>query len=835
VDAADPARLLALAEAVADGRPVDWATASDGLPDEERALIDELRLLADVGQVHRAHAECDAKRPEPAAAVDRWGPLEIRGRIGAGQFGTVFRAWEPRLEREVALKLIDRPATAGFSGAGTIHEGRLLARVRHPHVITVFGADEFDGRVGIWMELIHGSSLEAVAGQRGLFSAAEAAVIGADLCAALAAVHAAGLVHRDVKAQNVMRESGGRIVLMDFGAGETIALRGQDRRMIGTPLYMAPELFNGAPATPASDIYSVGVLLYWIVSGLYPVVGRSTAEVQAAAGRGEQRRLRDERPDLPAAFLAIVERSLAADPRDRYGTAGELEAALRRFVGAVADAAQTAPNARTRSRVRRRLAGAAIATAAIAALSTAGWWAWRGRAEPVPGAPMSVQPVRVLPFVNLSGDPANDQFVVGLVDVLVSRLGAIASLRVSTGPPAEGVRPPAALAGAASIAGGIDRQGNRLRVNVRLLQAGTGEVTWSDSYEGAVQDAFALQGQIARDVAKAFRLTLSGAEQARLDQSYRPHPDAQDAYLRARSLMHRQERAALIEARQLLERAMTLDSGYQLAFAAAARCYISLQAAGVLTPEEAARLARQTAQAALAIQDNEEAELALAQVMFSVDRNWAGADLAFRRALDLNPSFSAARSRFSRYLAAAGRTGEAVAQARVGLDVDPLSLEMHEALAMALYYDGQFEAALAAMQASSSIAEPSATILGRIHSALGDQQAALRYIRAAYERVRSPALLAEEGRIEAVAGNRARAEAILAELQTMRASGVGYVFPGDVGYILVALGSAEEALGWLELAEQEGAGRLLWLRVDPRVAAVRDRPRFQQLLRRIGP
>jgi TolB-like protein/Tfp pilus assembly protein PilF len=839
--AADPARLLALAEAVADGSAIDWATASDSFAAPDRELVAELRLLAGVGLVHRAESsEAGAVAPAdpPVLPVPQWGGLEIRGRVGAGQFGTVYRAWDTRLDREVAVKLLDRTTHDAGWTPGTLQEGRLLARVRHPHVVAVYGADEIDGRVGLWMELVRGQTLEAVFHQHGAFSASEAAVIGADLCSALAAVHLQGLVHRDVKAQNVMRESGGRIVLMDFGAGEAVASRARDGRMIGTPVYMAPELFAGQAATPQSDIYSVGVLLFWLVSGLYPVPGSTSTEIRAAAGQGGQRRrLRDERPELPTGFVAVVERALALNPRDRFATAGELEDALRQFVSTRSTTATGTGSSTARlTWARGWRAWIFAAVVALAAGST--WWMWRAR-DPVAGGRLpGVRSVQVLPFVNVSGDAANDYFATALADLIVSRLGSLKALRVSAGRPAAAARTASvdlAPSSEAILTGSVDRQGSQLRINVRLLQAGSDTIIWSESYERPVSEAFALQGLIARDLAREFRVSLSDDERTRLNQTYRPIPEAQDAFLRARALMHRQERASLQEARQLLEHAIATDPGYQLAYAAAARCYISLQLAGVLTPADSASLAREAAQKALALDDNADAELALAHVLFIFDRNWSGAETAYTRALTLNPSFSEARSRYSRFLAAAGRTQEAIEQASLGLQVDPLSMEMREALSMALYYDKQYRRALDTVAVPASIGTPSPIILARIHSALGDQALALSYIRDAYARSNSPAYLAEEGRIEAVAGNRARAEAVVAELRRQREAGAGYLFPGDIAFVLAALGATSEAIDWLEMAVADGSDRVLWLRVDPRVDALRSEPRFQALLRRIGP
>ena len=252
--------------------------------------------------------------------LGRWGHLELRRQIGEGAFGEVFRAHDSWLDHPVALKLLKPEIAQTDYSARILYEARRLARVRHPNVVSVHGADMHDGRIGFWMDLIEGETLaDLVAGGR--LSAGEASHIGGEVCLALAAVHRANLVH-DVKAQNVMRASdGGRIILMDFGAGEFIGKRSNSGRVRGTPLYLAPEIFKGADATFASDIYSLGVLLYHLVTGGYPVISTSVASLVDAHLKGERRRLRDARPDLPPSFVSVVERAIDPDPTRRFASA----------------------------------------------------------------------------------------------------------------------------------------------------------------------------------------------------------------------------------------------------------------------------------------------------------------------------------------------------------------------------------------------------------------------------------------------------------------------------------------------------------------------------------
>src|SRR5688500_3953410 len=322
-------RLMSLAGAVVDGTPVDWAKELATTPDPEmRRFVEQLRVLATMAAVHRttdASTHDPVEEPDAESVPTSWGPLELRRKIGQGSFGTVHLAWDPSLEREVALKILRR----SHRSAGVVREGWLLASIRHPNVVNVYGVDEFDNAVGLWMEFVDGLTLKQTLHQRGVFGAHEAALIGTDLCRAVAAVHKAGLVHRDIKAQNVMREAGGRIVLMDFGAGEVQTKQGDPlRRPTGTPLYLSPEVLGGQPATVASDIYSVGVLLYHLLTMRYPVEGSTVAELESAHANRRVTPISDLRPDLPAGIVRVIGRALDSDPARRPRSAGAMQEEL---------------------------------------------------------------------------------------------------------------------------------------------------------------------------------------------------------------------------------------------------------------------------------------------------------------------------------------------------------------------------------------------------------------------------------------------------------------------------------------------------------------------------
>ncbi len=263
----------------------------------------------------------DSKVGVPAAPTT-WGGFLLLEELGRGGFGVVYRAWDSALKRDVALKIIDVTRLRGISVEAVLLEGQMMARVRHPNVITVFSSQQIGSEVGLAMEYIRGRTLAALVAEDGPLSADEATLVGLALCDALAAVHRLGLVHRDLKASNVMRQHGGHIILMDFGAGREMGTAQDGRRQIlGTPVYMPPEMLLGSRGTPQSDVYSLGVLLYNLVTGEYPVGGRGIDQLRLAHLADDRFPLSERRPELPLPFVKSVERALAPDPASRPSSA----------------------------------------------------------------------------------------------------------------------------------------------------------------------------------------------------------------------------------------------------------------------------------------------------------------------------------------------------------------------------------------------------------------------------------------------------------------------------------------------------------------------------------
>jgi len=291
------ALLEEIAAQVADRRPVDWQLLTRTHPD----IAALLRQLAAVDAIASRH-------DEPAS----WGSLDLLDKLGEGTFGEVFRAHDRVLQRDVALKL------ARHAGDSHLAEARRLARVRHPNVVAIHGVEVHDGRAGMWMDLLPGTTLERVLEEHGPLSSAEIIEIGITLCDALGAVHGAGVFHGDIKAANIMREPSGAIVLMDFGAGRH-----------GTPLILAPEVLDGGSHSVASDLYSVGVLLYRLATARYPFHADSLSELADLVRTGARIPVDELRPDLPPGLGRAIHRVLSVAPADRFETAAQLAGSLR--------------------------------------------------------------------------------------------------------------------------------------------------------------------------------------------------------------------------------------------------------------------------------------------------------------------------------------------------------------------------------------------------------------------------------------------------------------------------------------------------------------------------
>ena len=858
---ADDRALADLAASVADGEPIDWQAVESGASPPDRRLVRHLRLVENISALYRSIPleEDDgiaplAGFPSAEPSGPRWGRLVMLEQIGRGSSGQVYRAWDSDLHRDVALKLLKETGpedSTAATHARVLQEARRLARVRHPHVVQVYGAEQHDARVGLWMELVRGESLEQIVASRGRFGPAEAAVIGQDLCSALAAVHGAGLLHRDVKAQNVLRESGGRTVLMDFGTGEELREHGGSARLAGTPLYLAPEIFRGHTASVQSDIYGVGVLLFHLVTGQFPVIASSVEQLARAHAHRQSRRIRDIRPDLPSSFVRTIERAIDPEPAARYQTAGEMEAALREGTGRFPEPVVT-PQRWWFAAGRRPAAVLALCGVLAAAVAAMVWSRGDDRAEPA--ASRAITSLAVLPLADVSGPSASPYFADALTDQLISTLGQIGALRVasrtSVMPFKDGKRGfqqvlqalnvDAIVEGTVNVSPGKDGRSGRVRVNASLIAAGTGAQLWSRTLERPLGDTLALQADLARQIAEAVQVTLTETESQRLTRVQSTNPAAEEAYFLGR---YHLGQFGVERARRALEafnRAVQLDPRHAAAHAGSARSYFSLGFAGAISQPEARARALAHVNEALRIDaDQGDAQAALGDLKFFYDWDWPGADQAYRRAIDVNASFAYARAQYARFLAAGGRLKESTAHARAAADLDPLSGETAQSLGLILYYARDYDAAVQALQRALSLDPGSArarVVLGRVYDAQHRPDEAIEETRQAIAMAEDPGVpwRIQLIRLHAVAGRREEARAQFIELTRDTERRQLRIAPEHLAYFHLSMGDPDAAVKYLDRAVQERDPGVLWLAVDPRVDPLRSDPRFQAILANLG-
>jgi len=866
----DAAALLPLAESIADGGVVDWEAAEAIATAEQRAVIRELRVLSNLVGLHRSLPVDDpghrpGARSTASPAIGSWAHLTLLERLGGGTSGDVYRAWDRHLEREVALKLLKADESVqDLHGSRIAAEGRLLARVRHPNVVAVHGVDTHGQRVGLWMELVRGATLEQMLQEHGPLSAREAALAGIDLCRALAAIHAAGLIHRDVKAQNVMREDGGRIVLMDLGTGREADHGGRRalHDLAGTPLYLAPDIFDGAPASERTDLYSLGVLLYHLVTGSFPVRATTLDVLKRGHRDGSGVRLRDARADLPTAFVQVVDKAIAADPSDRYGTAGALEAAL---VDALSDttAERAAAEAAVKGRSHFRrwalwgLVGLSIAGAAVAYAV----WPTAHDAKVARVAPGAITSIAVLPLENLSGDPSQEYFADGMTDEIIGTLSRLSGINVISRTSAmqfRGSKKPiseiartlhvdAVLEGSVLLVPTRRKPDassiQQIRINARLVRASTDSQLWYKTFETVVDDVLVLQRNVANAIADGINSRLTASEQRLVSKASAPILASGqefatfDLYLKGRYFWNLRTEAGFRQSIQQFQQAIARDPAYAPAYAGLADAYVLLGEYGYVPRDDAQSRAEAAASKALALDDTLAEAYATKALIQESRFDWRSAEASYQRAIELKPGNASARHWFAAFLASSGRFSEALNQIERALVLDPLSAGINAEYGVILNLAHRYDDAIAQLQRSIDM-NPA---IGRTHVMLANA-----YIQThAFENALAEARKAESltgaaaedraviGYIDALSGRRSSALAIAAELA--RRSERGDVeTAGAIAAIHAALGDKDNAFRWLNRSLQRRESWVEYLKVEPKFESLHADPRFANLLARAG-
>jgi eukaryotic-like serine/threonine-protein kinase len=818
----DRQALTDVAAAILSGKPVDWPDVEAAATPANRTVLEELRLVSTLADAHRHLATGDDDGAIDAEISHRyWGRLRLIEPVASGSFGDVFRAWDPRLRREVALKLIELAGDDARHSAAVLHEGRLLARVRHPNVVTIYDAERIGSEVGLSMEFVQGQTLERRIASKGVFKAADTIGIGSQLCAALAAAHDVGVLHRDVKAANVVITPDDRVVLMDFGSARQ---RDDDRaRAAGTPLYVAPEVLDGGESTAASDVYSLGVLLHHMVTGAYPVTASSVQELRAAHAR---RRLEGERavqaplPGVPRRLAGVIARATHPDPAVRFASAA-----------AFGEALQTLQRSHA-TWVRGVLSVVVIGLAGVAG---AAWLGPRPDAPPAGATAVAARrPVQiaVLPFVTRPDDPAATALRETLASDLIARLQRFDNASViSAGSAfvvdAQKLAPretASRLNVSVLLAGTLEHTGDLVAIEARLLDVSDERLIWWKQYSGPPARMLDLQAEVIQEIVEVLGLTRGGGAQGWPTQN----AEAFRLYVQGRSALDRFSTAGTQVAHGLFLEALKHDPDFAQAHAALAEVYLlSIPALPRLTAEEAARRGATAARRALELDETLPAAWAASAAVKSSRADWAGAEADYRQAIALGPSDVVVRQQFARWLSQLGRADEAVAEAMIAEGRDPESPGAILAVAIALRFGRRFEESMVYARRVLAIDPdypPAHHIMGHNYQGLGRITEAV----AAFERMGRPS--GNLGHAYALAGRTDEARAVAAHFEKEFAEkGIG---AGELAQIYAGLGEIDRAFAWLERAQDT----LVAIPSTYKVAIVWDPlradPRFDALLKR---
>ncbi len=808
------------------------------------------------------------------------GHYRITAAIGAGGMGEVYRATDTTLGRDVAIKMLpaavaqDPERLARFE-----REARSLASLNHPNIVTIYAVEEDGGSRFLAMELVEGETLDTLLAPGGL-PLPRFFEIGVPLADALSAAHERGIVHRDLKPGNVMVTREGRVKVLDFGLAkleaadsrpdltstptESRANLTSEGQVFGTVAYMSPEQTRGGKVDARSDVFSLGVVLYQMLTGERPFQGASAVDMISSILRDTPASVTEKRGDLPPHLARILRRCLEKDPRDRYQTSRDVYNELRDLRNETSSAS-AAPSTRSEPGVsvsipetvpprapafwkRPALMGAfavVVLGAALYVAKRSGALHLASRA-PRAGGPHAIQSIAVLPLDNYSGDPGQDYFAEGMTDELTSDLANISQLRViSRGSVMQfkgAQRPPTPeiarlLDVDAIVEGSVIRAGDKVRITAQLIDARSDRHLWSKSFERNSRDVLALQDELASAIAREIHVRLTPEEQSRLTRAASVNPEAYDAYLKGRYFFNRPSDENLSKAIALFEQAIELDPKFVPAFSGLSDAYLWAGFnEGVLTAKEAGPRARAAAEKAIQLDDaSSEAHTSLAVYKAWYEHDWAGSETEFRRALALNPNYSFAHDQFGLVLGFVGRLDESVAETTRAAELDPLSPQIPIDGLMAVAWQSRYAAARDLARKAANL-DPTFFFApfmdGWIDIQEGKVNEAIPHLQKARALESPPFVTAWLGYAYGASGDRKGAMAAMDELKA--AALHGYVPPFNLAIVHLGLGDRARALDDLERAYDADSQWMIYLRGDRIFDPLRSEPRFAALMRKLG-
>jgi serine/threonine-protein kinase len=780
----------------------------------------------------------------------------IELKLGEGGMGVVYRARDERLQRDVALKFLGTMALGtSASHERALQEARAISALNHPNICTVYEVGEVDGRPFIAMEYVEGRPLNLEIPSTG-FSLDQVERYGLQLADALAHAHSRGVIHRDLKAANVILTPSGRLKVLDFGIsqrfepgrmgdGTTILDQSWEsqRTFTGTLPYVAPEILKGQEADVRSDIWSLGVLLYEMAAGRRPFRGATAFELSAAILHEHAPEIS---PPLPPVLNSVIEKALDKDPGQRYQSAGEVRAGLE----AASTASRTHDFGATRENKQtpfRLLFARNIALLCLLAalVGIAIHWLDVRHSKNKPGLPLpgAIQSIAVLPLENLSGDPKQDYFADGMTEALITELSQIRKLRVisrtsvmqykhtrkSLDQIAEELNVDAI------VEGSVMRVGERVRISAKLFQTHIEKALWGDNFERDFTDILALQSDVASAIAGRIQVELSAAERSQLARSRSVVPEAYEAYLKGKNALEMRTPEAFRNAESFFEQAIAKDDTFAAAYAALAdtflhMCNYQMGPAETLIPK-----AKQAAEKALQLDDRlAQAHTSLAAIRFY---HLEGGEIEeeFQLAIALDPGYAQGIHWYALYLAATGRKQDSIREIRLARAIDPKSLIINANVGFLYYLAGDYNRAEEAEKNTIQM-DPSFVAA---HGYLGQIYVEKKQYAEAIDEFRTAASLspgdvagqADLAHAYAISGKRREADEILREMQG--AEGKKYVSAYDFAVVYAGMRDVDKTLEWLEKGYEERNGRLVNLAVHPQFAFLRPEPRFQNILKKM--
>lgn len=820
----------------------------------------------------------------------------VLDKLGAGGMGEVYLAEDTRLGRKVALKVLSTDVTQDETRVLRFQqEARAASGLNHPNIITIYEIDQAGDVHFIATEFIDGETLrQRIA--NGRMDVCDMLEIAIQVASALKAAHAAGIVHRDIKPENIMLRPDGYVKVLDFGLAkltepslptidaEAPTLNKIDTApgtIVGTAQYMSPEQARGLDTDLRTDVFSLGAVLYEMLTGHRAFGGATTSDVMVSVLQHDPPPLARYCRDAPDALEWIVSKALRKDKEERYQTVKDMLTDLKNLKQEIEfetklerslqpgdkvealisktvqpDIADKTPARTGRTRqtmTTRSTVGTEPPTSPITyhkrgfiALAILGlvlavtlYFAWRGDKP--------IDSVAILPFVNAGADANMEYLSDGITESIINSLSHIPKLRVVArtttsrykGHDMEPQHIGRQLGVRAVLTGKVSQLGETLSIQADLVDVDKGTQLWGNHYTRKFSDVLIVQEEIARQISEGLRLRLTGEEQKQLTKRYTENTEAYELYLKGRYYWNKRSEGGLEKARDYFQQAVDKEPTYALAYAGLADSYALLGSLryAILPPKEAMPKAKAAAEKALAIDDTlAEAHTSLGLIKLYYDWDGTGAEREFQRAIELNPNYATAHHWYALMLAALGRPQEALPQIELAQRLDPLSLIIINDLGMTLFRAGHYDRASEQFQKSI---EMDATFF-RAHLGLGIvslQQKKYADAVAAIQTAinvsgRNPTAVAWLGYTYAVLGKKREAQRILRELDEL--SQRRYVSAAHRAIIYAGLGEKDLAFKWLEKAYDEHSSFLVFLKEEPTFDNLRSDPRFTDLLERVG-